>query len=547
MMKQLYWTGILLISFVVAIACSGADGGGEDTDSNSDDGTEFDIDKLPWPEEDGELLPCTPYPDGFAEPTLSAPTGDIYIDLSAKLQPTDVDEKILIEVRDESGRDSDADGTVTLYPGSNATLVSITALTAGRAEAIVRFNQPGLAVISATVSGTNADSRVGRAEVMVYVPQLPIWELTIDEDDYDEMKEDSWERIKVPAQKDEYATLTVDDTDYTTKVRYHGGSSRGYKKKSFRFDLGPLDVALPDSHDHIILRAEWNDKTMLRNYLCLETFRNGTWIHTPRAEIVHFRINGRYHGVMWRVERIGGDFLRTRGLDNESGAMYEADPGRSCWIPGGDLTPVDSVDTYKCIYDQKKGKVEYDDLIDLIETTLQLPDAEFEKTIEQFVDVNAYLLYMAVNAVIQNHDHVRKNYYLYRDPDGQDNRWLVIPWDMEITLGHLWSEEFDVLDEDIITDANLDFGVCPGFCNHLMTRLYNTAKYEDRFYDYIDYVAHNTFTDDFIDDLIDNVICRATPDLLADQLKRATTAEYMSRVDEIRDYVAGRRDFILAK
>ncbi len=154
---------------------------------------------------------------------------------------------------------------------------------------------------------------------------------------------------------------------------------------------------------------------------------------------------------------------------------------------------------------------------------------------------------MAVMAVIQNHDHIKKNYYLYRDPESPDDRWVVFPWGLELTFGHLWSEENGVLDEAIITDASLDEGICPGFCNHLMTRLYDIPEYQDRFCELVEHVLSTTFNREFIDGRIDNLLCRAAPDLMADGRKRADNSEYLSRVDEIRNFVDGRRAFILGE
>jgi spore coat protein CotH len=147
--------------------------------------------------------------------------------------------------------------------------------------------------------------------------------------------------------------------------------------------------------------------------------------------------------------------------------------------------------------------------------------------------------------VIQNHDHIKKNYYLYRNPDETDDRWTIFPWDLELTFGHLWTEEMDVLDEQLFTDEPLEFGVCPGFCNQLLTRLYEVPGYQDRFYEMVGHIIETSFNADFIDELIDNALCRATPDLLADSMKRATNDEYLDRVDELRAFVQARRTYIL--
>jgi hypothetical protein len=511
------------------------DAGASEDAGNSADATMVAVDELPWPKNTSELPACDPWGD-FEQPDIEPASGDIYLDLSATMQPVMVDERVLIQVRNAGTTvvDTTVNSAFTLDVGTDATVVEMSDIVGGRGEALVRFQRPGRYSLSASIVG---DPRVGTAEVMAYETQLPIWSMAIDEIEFDKILVNTWQRVKVPAE------LTVEGDAYETEVRIHGGSSRGYDKLSFRFDLGP-DLMLPDTHDHIILRSEWNDKTMLRNFLSLEVFRNTTWVPAPKAEIVHFRINQRYYGVLWHVERIGGDFLRLRGMNNETGVMYEADPPSECWTPGGGLVPLDSLETYQCVYDQKKGEVEYTDLIEFIEETLQLPDSEFVEVIDQVVNIDEYLAYMAVMGVIQNHDHVKKNYYLFRDPYADDDRWIVIPWDLELTFGHLWTEENDVLDEGIFTNEPVIVGICPGFCNQLTTRIYETPKYQERFYEMVDYIVENGFTEKFIDERIDNVICRATPDILADPLKRAENDEYLDRIDEIRLFVEQRRAYI---
>ncbi|MBN1654165.1 MAG: CotH kinase family protein [Deltaproteobacteria bacterium] len=521
-------------------------GSGAQSDPETDAGTASDasdrvdsaavpVDELPWPSSLSELPSCAPWGD-FEMPEIEPPQGDIFLNLSAPLQPVDVDERIEIEVRaaGTTAVDTAVSGAFSLDPGPEAIVVEQSELAGGRGEAVVRFQRPGLYTLHASIAG---DERTGTAEVTAYRSQLPLWSMEIKEIDLDKLLVNTWQRVTVPA------LITIQGETYETEVRIHGGSSRGYDKLSFRFDLGP-DLVLPDTTDHIILRGEWNDKTMLRNYLSLELFRNATWVPASNAEIVHFRINQRYYGVLWHVERIGGDFLRLRGMNNETGAMYEADPPLDCWNPGGGLVPLDSLETYQCVYDQKKGEIEYDDLIELIEKTLQLPDSQFAEVIDQEVNVDEYLAYMAVMGVIQNQDHVKKNYYLYRDPEARDKRWIVIPWDLELTFGHLWTEENDVLDEGIFANEPAIVGLCPGFCNQLTSRIYEIPKYQQRFYEFIDHIVENSFTEEFVDQRIDNVICRATPDILADPHKRAHDDEYLDRVDEIREFVVKRRAYL---
>jgi spore coat protein H len=375
--------------------------------------------------------------------------------------------------------------------------------------------------------------------VVAYTSQLPIYELTIADSDLQHLLDNPHERVSVAAD------LTVNGETFQTSARLHGGASRDYPKKSFRFDLDQ-GLELKDGRDHIILRAEWNDKSLLRNYLGLETFRNGTWLAVPSAEPVHFRINQQYYGVMWRVERIDGDFLRTRGMNNKTGSLYEADPFQECAKLGADMAPLPNMETYQCVYPLQKGEEDYADLIDLIENILTLAPWDFQPIINDTVRVNDMLVYFAAMAVIQSQDHLKKNFYLFSDPaSSDDDRWTIFPWDLDLTLGHLWTYQSDTLDETIFTDSPLDFGVCPGYCNVLFSKLMEVNTYRARFFQMVKRLTDTVFTNEFVKEHIDNFLCRAEPDILADTRKRATNAEYLSRVDELRFFVDERRKFIL--
>jgi len=470
----------------------------------------------------------------FEMPDVAEPSGDIVITPSAYLQPVGVIEKMRLRL--QSSGSEPRDGVLKIDAGNGAVILDSGSLGSVNAALSVRFDTQGSHTITAVFAAAS-DTLRGTVTIAAYAPQLPIVEMTVDEDDYGSILDDPYENISVPAQ------FTYDGNRYSCTVRLHGGSSRDYPKKSFRFDLSD-SKELPDGCDHIILRAEWNDKTMLRNYLCCELARQGLWIPVPKAEMVHFRINSRYYGVMWRVERIDGDFLGARGLNSTIASLYEADPDPECFVPGGDMTPLASDDVYRCVYAQQKGNLDYKDLKALIEETLLLPDDEFKRTINDVVRVNDMLAYFAFMAVVQNHDHIRKNYYLYRDPHADDDRWTIVPWDLELTLGHLWTETDDVLDENIFTDEPLDFGAVTPPLNALFVRLYAIDSYRRRFDGMVGHLTGTVFTGSFVDERIDEVLCGAAPDILADGNKRADNSEYLARVDEVRRFVEDRRRYI---
>lgn len=524
---KIYWW--LSVTWIVA-ACDGLSG------SEATEGF-GPVWELPWPTQEA-LLECESHDGKMEMPVLSAGTGLVQLDVSSELIPVGVAEALEITILDpETGlEDGTANGEVRIDSDLLDSASTVIPIENGKGAHVLQFSQTGETTIQARFTGqVGKDERQGSREVMVYESRLPLYEMTISDEDWETLMGNLEERIKVPV------VLTVDGVDYESQVRIHGASSRSYPKKSFRFDL-ENDLQLPDTHDHIILRSEWNDKSLLRNYLGLEVFRNGTWLPTPQAEMAHFRVNQRYYGVMWRVERIGGDFLRLRGMNKDTCSMYEADPSGSCWIPGGDLTPLSDFVTYMCVYDLKKGPLEYDDLIDFIENTLQLEDTAFGETIGSVLDLDAYFVYLSTMAIIGNRDHIKKNYYLYRDPDSADDRWIFFPWDLELTFGHIWTEENDVLDEDLYWDMSPEF---TDFNNQLIEKLFVHPRFLVRYYEVMAHILEHTFTWDFIKGRIDSALCRGMPDILADTQKRASQDEYLLRVDELETFVEKRRAYLL--
>lgn len=487
-----------------------------------------------------DLPPCEA--DGLMSqlPEVEKPSGLIQFKQSSVIQPVGISERIEVAFWDVEGKsiDKDIEGELLMETDESTIVEEIGPIVEGRAEVVVKFKTPGVHEIRGSL--VNDAQRVGKVEYMAYEAKIPIWNMEIAEEDLQLILDNPGERQKVPCE------LTIDGAAYLSLVRIHGGSSRYYLKKSFRFDLAG-GLALPGGNNHLILRAEWADKTLFRNYLGLEMYRQGTWLPASQAQIVHFRINDRYYGVMWQVERVDGDFLRSRSI-NPEGSLYEADPEQEFWIPGANLTPLSHDSFYPHVYQHQKGDIEYDDLIDLIEDTLQLPQRKFVREIGREVNVNDVLVYLATNAVFQNHDHVKKNYYLYRDPVGSETRWTIIPWDLDLTFGHLWTEEDDILSEEIVVDATLYMGKRVAehdYYNQLTSRLLGVPEFEERFLEYVDHIAEEVMTEEFIDRHIDNVLCRAGWDILADERKRATNEEYMDRVEEILFFVEKRREFIL--
>ena len=545
-------TAATLALALALVACSPdaedpTDGGsGADAGTTADGAAYFrtDVsspDAAPWPEGTDTSLPnCAPWGDAWSLPDLvvadlATAAGALRLSASAALQPVGHDETVTVMVLDAQGKpDTDATGALKLSNSAGVTIVDAQSVKAGVAQIRLQVTQLGEQLLTATLP----DGRAGQIRLWGFQTQLPVWRIDVDPADLAKLNANALERIWVPV------TLLRDGKTHVGKMRLHGGSSRTFPKKSFRLNLNK-DQPLADGRRKLVLRAEYVDKTLLRNYVAYEVVRHATWLPASRLTYVHLRVNSSYYGVMLHPDRVDKHFLTDHGL-NPEGSLYEADPPFVKSVPGGNLTVVEPASDYKVIYQQHQGVLDYVDLIELIEVVLQLPDEAFEANVDRVVKVDDVLVFLAMSAVIQNQDWVKKNYYLYRDPTAVDARWTVIPWDLDLTLGHLWTEESDVFDEQIFIDGSPYVGMNEGylFYNQLADRLLRVPRFRKRYRSFIAHLLAGKFNNNFLGPRMDNALCRMQPDLLADPLKRAKNQELLSRVQEVRDFVVGRRTWL---
>lgn len=526
----------LCASSAAALGGCGPDEPPGDELDGGDAGADSDA-ALPWPEPPEPPAPCTPAME-LAAPVLDPPSGAVAIGLSARLEPVGVAVRVRLEVHDEKtgALDPRASGPIALDLDPPGEVIAIDDVRAGLGEATVRLATPGLVRLHATLE---EDGRDGSAEVLAYEPRVPVWELTIEPGDLSALLDSGFDNQRWPV------VLWVAGRAHAGTVRLHGGSSREFPKKSFHVDLEQGD-ALDDGSRTVILRAEWNDKTLLRNWLALRMVRETTWLPAPDAELVQLRIDGELYGLMLRVESVDEAFVARRGVA-AAASLYAADPSPDWVPPGASLVPLDDPAGYREVYRQRLGLGGHDDLVSLIEDALQRPDDELAATLPDAVAIDDVLAYFAAMAVLQNHDHIRKNYFLVRDPWAGDGRFRLWPWDLDLTLGHLWTEEGDVLDEDIFTDEPPTFGErVPehDFYNQLLTRVLAVPAWRARFVDFVHRIAAVGLAPGVVDGWIDEALCRATPEILADERKRSTDDEYLDRLEELRAFVAARRAYL---
>ena len=239
------------------------------------------------------------------------------------------------------------------------------------------------------------------------------------------------------------ADFTEDGKTYAgVGLRYKGNftyiSSANGLKRSMKIDLDRYDAAM---HFHGLRKLSLNsgvtDPSKAREALSYAYFRAAgvPASRTAFAEVT-LTVPGKHDkahlGLYTLVEQVDkaflkqhfgagkGMLLKPEGL--QGGLAHLGDDWKRYeerYRPKGEPTAA-----------QKKRLVEFTRLIN------DADDAKFRTEIGTFLDVDAFLRYLAVNALLSNLDSFLgfgHNYYLYLRPD--TNKFAFIPWDLDLSLG----------------------------------------------------------------------------------------------------------------
>ena len=223
-------------------------------------------------------------------------------------------------------------------------------------------------------------------------------------------------------------------------VRYKGNASymasaRGLKR-NLKVEIDHYDDALRfRGLKTISLNAGGMDPLRLREALGYAVFR-AAGVPAPRTAFaeVTLTVPGKYDkellGLYTFVEHVDKTFLKDR-LGSSKGLLMKPERVRGIEYLGEDWA------AYKQRFQPKRepSKREARRVIDFAKLVNSGDQAQFDKQIDAYLDVDEFLRFLAVNAFIVNMDSfltMGHNYYLYLRPDG---KFIFIPWDLDLSFG----------------------------------------------------------------------------------------------------------------
>ena len=342
---------------------------------------------------------------------------------------------------------------------SVAALAAGAAVWAGTAEAAA-------SAVAAAGSTTSAilDPLYSSADDFFRSTRVHTIELTIDEADFARMQpvngqggrgigggaelhaaDDSSGYTKVPAE------LRFDGQDFgEIAVRYKGNSSYRGARTDLKRSL-KLQFAHGDTHQRFFGMREINlnnnafDGSQLRETLAYEVFRAAD-VPAPRTAFarVYITVPGLhehdYAGLFTIVEQVDQNFFEQR-WGRKVGVLVKPEGLKGLPDLGNDWKAYEKPYSSKI----KARPADAQRLIDLVQFVDHAPEAQFASHLGDYLDVDEFLRFLAVETLIVNSDSplaMNHNYYLTVHPDS--NKVVWVPWDMNMAFGGFRRGELDL-------------------------------------------------------------------------------------------------------
>ena len=272
-----------------------------------------------------------------------------------------------------------------------------------------------------------------------------------------------------------------------TGLRFRGNSARFLGKKSFNIRFERPQAVLFDS-DRMNLNAMYTDPSFMREALSFELFRD---LGLPASKTRHIDlwINGIYEGAYIHIQRVDETLLAQNGLDPDGTLVRdqfrtEVDGVRSAFrFDYGDRSIAEIAEFLSERFDFR-GDPDWMALAELVDWVVNTPAGdEFAEGFKARFDLDAFIDWWALHWLIGDIDSLADDHWLYLDSQNADAKWLLIPWDKDLSLGSHFRSGFGVDNDFFHYGWKLsDTWLGAGAQNDLFRKFFATPSLREQIY-----------------------------------------------------------------
>jgi spore coat protein H len=303
------------------------------------------------------------------------------------------------------------------------------------------------------------------------------------------------------------------------KLRYRGGHTREYPKKSY-------EIVRKGKTYHY--NAEYDDPSMIRNAISFQFFQ---WIGVPSPRTRHclLQLNGQNLGVYLEIEAVDQQFFKQRGIAIQS-LFYAVND----FATFGLFKP-DSQSKKSSLfngYERRIGsQTDVQQWKAFILKANTLKGKQLGRYLKMRLDTDNYLRWLAGAIFTGNYDGFDQNYAVYLHKNLL--KYRMIPWDYEGTWGRncygkkIGSDLVRVTGYNVLTRKVLSFPSLRRRYKRLLIR-----------------IMQKHFTVAKIDPVVRKLYRRIAPYVRRDHATKWDSAVFNGEPEVIRNYIIERRAII---
>ncbi len=332
-----------------------------------------------------------------------------------------------------------------------------------------------------TLFGTGTVEVYGDEYVSKYFQKDQIMEVDIQIDEAD------WDQMLASASEEKFVTATVvinGDAYQSVRIRPKGNSSLRSVASStsdrYSFKINFNDIIKTQTMaglTQLNLNNGFSDPSYMREFLSYQICEE-MGVAVPAFSYAAVNVNGEYFGLYLAVESILEPYLE-RNFGDITGDLYKS-TGNTLKYNGSDpadYTGLEVKSTYK--------NADWDRLIAMLDALNNGGD------IEEYLDIDAALKYIAVNAALVNFDsylgNFGHNYYLYE----QNGVYTILPWDMNMSFGGFGGSSSNLYIDEPVQGSVAD--------RPLTARLLANEDYLQTYHSYLEQIADQYLSGSYLE------------------------------------------------
>lgn len=351
---------------------------------------------------------------------------------------------------------------------------------------------------------------------------IPTYSIYIHPAKLRELMKDIWADVPIPAK------LTIHNKTFHIDLAYRGNHIREFAKKSYLITF--TKPASYRKNRELHLNAESLDTSLIRSKLSFDFFHD-IGVFVPSARHVFLKINGKQSGTYLEIESLDQFYFKKRNIPVN--AIYYAinsDADFSLYSYYEKRPKIDLLSGYECKYGTVKEGLYFREFIYKINT---LSDNEFAKEVENYLDVDTFLRWLAGVVCIQNFDGFHQNYAVFLN--AETNKFSVSPWDHEATWGR------DCHGEIMKYDYVPIYG---DRTNILVEKLLQHSTYRKKYKEVLEGILNHHFRPENLTPKISAYVETIQPHLEEDPYYTKSIEEFTDEIALINQYVKDRHRFL---